>query len=154
MVGNYLFNLYSEDDILTFNSLENAEKKIGNIKTPHLPGGYHIYEITYYNDGITHPVTKVFYEKGKHQIIFMETSGRYSEIPSEMIYNDKISDIDWISNDNEFILKWRESNQHSFKYLITNNKTDKSWIISVAENYSTNDDPPSNNHGKYFIITD
>ncbi|TFB14118.1 hypothetical protein E3U55_14475 [Filobacillus milosensis] len=56
---------------LTFETSEEAEREIGAIKTPVMPENYTTKKITYENDSFTHPVTKVFYEKGRKEITFM-----------------------------------------------------------------------------------
>ncbi|CAM5223421.1 hypothetical protein UACE39S_00662 [Ureibacillus acetophenoni] len=125
----------SDDEHLIFENKEEAELVIGELVTPEMPEGYQINKITYDNDGFTHPVTKVFYEKQNHSITFMIASSWFDDDPSEKIKNDNIAEMIWITRDKEFVLKWRNSNQDSYKYLFTNNKQDKDWLISIAENY-------------------
>ncbi|MBM7609780.1 hypothetical protein JOD29_003056 [Lysinibacillus composti] len=125
----------SDEEHLIFDNKKDAEQEIGEFKAPVMPEGYQMKQITYDNDGFTHPVTKVFYEKGSHNITFMIASSWFDDRPSKKIENDHIAEMEWISKDKEFVLKWRKSNQQSYKYLFTNNKKDKEWLISVAEHY-------------------
>ncbi|MBM7660313.1 hypothetical protein JOC85_001080 [Bacillus mesophilus] len=125
----------NDGQYLTFESKEGAEEEIGEFQTPLMPSGYVIKKITYEHDGFTHPVTKVFYEMEGHKITFMITSSMFDKSTSEKIKNGKIADMVWISKDTEYVLKWRDSIQQSYKYLFTSNEEDKEWLISIAENY-------------------
>jgi hypothetical protein len=125
----------SDEEHLIFDNKEDAEQEIGEFQTPEMPEGYKIRKITYANDGFTHPVTKVFYKKESHSISFMIASSWYDNNPSEKIENDIIAELVWISKDKEYVLKWRNSDKQSYKYLFTEDKEDKKWLISVAENY-------------------
>ncbi|KGP92393.1 hypothetical protein N780_01845 [Pontibacillus chungwhensis BH030062] len=119
----------------TFDNKEEAEQKIGEFKTPVMPRGYTINKITYKNDGFTHPITKVFYERGSHSISFMIASSRFDQDPSKKIKIDGMTDTVWITKDKEYILKWRKTNKQSYKYLFTKNIDDKEWFVSVAKNF-------------------
>ncbi|MET3682773.1 hypothetical protein ABID56_000863 [Alkalibacillus flavidus] len=125
----------SGEQHLTFEDQKDAEQSIGEFKTPVMPEGYIIEKITYDNDGFTHPVTKVFYERERHNITFMIASSRFDNGPTEKIENDEIADMSWISMDKEYVLKWRNSDKQSYKYLFTNDEADKTWLISIAESY-------------------
>ncbi|WP_197063038.1 hypothetical protein [Pontibacillus marinus] len=134
---SFIFSIVACNDgqSLTFENKEDAEQEIGKFQVPFMPEGYIIKKITYENDGFTHPVTKVFYEKASHKVTFMIASSWFDNSPSEKIENDKIADMLWISKDKEYVLKWRKSNKHSYKYLFTRSEEDKGWLISIAENY-------------------
>ncbi|WP_226577998.1 hypothetical protein [Halobacillus litoralis] len=120
----------------TFQTMKGAEESIGDIQTPDMPEGYKIQKITYLNDGFTHPVTKVFYQNGKHNVTFMTASSRFDDRPSQKVENSKIADLVWISKGKEYVLKWRQSDKHSYKYLFSKKEKDKEWFISIAESYS------------------
>jgi hypothetical protein len=123
----------SNKEQLNFNNLVEAEKEIGEIKTPDMPEGYNIKKITYDNDGFTHPVTKVFYVKGEQRITFMIASSWFDNSPSEKVYSESIEDFKWITKNDEYVLKWRNSNKESYRYLFTTDKKDKQSLIAIAE---------------------
>ncbi|MBO8172318.1 MAG: hypothetical protein H0Z33_10545 [Bacillaceae bacterium] len=118
-----------------FHNLDEAESKIGPIRTPDMPEAFKIQKITYDNNGFTSPVTKVYYDNHGHQIIFMIASSWFDDKPAQKIAGVQISDITWITTGNEYVLKWRNSNQESYKYLFTKEEKDKLWLISLAEQY-------------------
>ncbi|TFB14151.1 hypothetical protein E3U55_14660 [Filobacillus milosensis] len=72
--------LGDEQQYFTFEDIEVAEQKIGDIKTPVMPERYEIKKITYDHDGFTYPVTKIFYEKGNHKITFMIASSWFNNL--------------------------------------------------------------------------
>ncbi|KGP91997.1 hypothetical protein N780_15735 [Pontibacillus chungwhensis BH030062] len=119
----------------TFENKDEAEQEIGDFHTPSMPKKYIIKKITYDNDGFTHPITKVFYQKGSHKITFMIGSSWFDNSPKQKVDTDKINDIVWISKEKEYVLKWRNSDKKSYKYLFTRDEGDKVWLISIAENY-------------------
>ncbi|GAA0494128.1 hypothetical protein GCM10008986_20800 [Salinibacillus aidingensis] len=125
----------NDEEHLIFHNIETAEQEIGKFKTPVMPVGYEMKKITYDNDGFTHPVTKVFYQKKGHRITFMIASSWFDDYPAKKMENNHIANMVWISKKQEFVLKWRNTPKQSYKYLITKNKQDKEWLVSLAENY-------------------
>ena len=93
----------NDEEHLIFDNKKDAEQEIGEFKAPVMPEGYQMKQITYDNDGFTHPVTKVFYEKGSHNITFMIASSWFDDQPSKKIENDQIAEMEWISKDKEFV---------------------------------------------------
>jgi len=65
----------------------------------------------------------------------MIASSWFSSSPAEVIDSKIINDITWITNEDNFVLKWRNSNQESYKYFFTKNEKDKQWLIALAEKY-------------------
>ena len=65
----------------------------------------------------------------------MIASSWFSSSLAEVIDSKIINDITWITNEDNFVLKWRNSNQESYKYFFTKNEKDKQWLIALAEKY-------------------
>ena len=65
----------------------------------------------------------------------MIASSWFSSSPAEVIDSKIINDITWITNEDNFVLKWRNSNQESYKYFFTKNEKDKQWLFALAEKY-------------------
>ncbi|TLS36969.1 hypothetical protein [Pseudalkalibacillus caeni] len=130
-----LYDRYINETHLTFYQLDEAEKTIGKIKQPGLTENYRIQKITYDNDGFTHPVTKILYSNNDSRITFILASSLYDDWPTESIKNVSNRDLEWIHKDEEYVLKWRETKKESYKYLVTEQKSDKEWLVNMAENY-------------------
>ena len=131
----FIYNYYVLETHSKFDNLTQAEAEIGEIETPDMPEGYNIKKITFDDDGFTHFVTRVIYEKEDKDITFMIASSWFSSSPAEVIDSKIINDITWITNEDNFVLKWRNSNQESYKYFFTKNEKDKQWLFALAEKY-------------------
>jgi len=138
--------LYSNTNtkIETYYSLEEAEKEVGQIKLPNMPKEYRLNKIQYSNDGFTTPILIVYYQtKTQKELIFLSTSNIAGDMDYEIVSSNFISDIKWIvAYDgfdlfrDRFVLKWKDSNQLGFKYLVTENIEDKHLLIKIAEKYN------------------
>jgi len=139
IISLFLFTILltacSDEVNLRFKNIADAEMEIGEIKIPIMPNGFQVEKVTYKSDGFTHPITKVFYNKGDQKITFMIASAWYDNSPAEKVKSNKIKEVIWITKDKEYVLKWRKTNQEVYKYLFTKNMEDKDLLVRIAERY-------------------
>ncbi|WP_349410043.1 hypothetical protein [Pseudalkalibacillus sp. SCS-8] len=139
----YIFLVDRSDDVhKTFESLSEARGEIPDhhfSNAPKLPEEYRLTKITYDWDGDTAPIVKVNYETSTGKTLsFMQTSSWYDDADTEIIHHPDIKDMTWLKNGTEYILKWRMTNKESYKYLISNDLSDKALFVTVAERFSQN----------------
>jgi hypothetical protein len=122
-----------------FNSIEEAEKKLGTIiDTPSIPVDFRVSKVYYYDDREHDPIVKIYYknEKGKELKFIIASSIEFGkEQQSEEIYRNEINEMKWIKADSDYILKWKRNSNESYKYLITKDESDKEQLIRIAEQY-------------------
>ncbi|MCA1054032.1 hypothetical protein LCM10_03450 [Rossellomorea aquimaris] len=133
----FLITACSDEQHLTFHTLDEDETELGDIRTPEqLDEEFQMEKITYENDGFTHPVTTIEYVKGEQEISFMIASSLYDERPAEKVQNEAVDDMHWITLEDGYALKWRRSDKDSYKYLLTENEKERDRLIEMAESYS------------------
>lgn len=129
------FGFFGNQSLHKFENLQDAERKIGKIKTPDLPGNFKITKVEYYDDGFTAPSTTVHYiDNNKKEIIFMTCYSAYAHNGQEEIIKNWKS-MSWIKESEKYTLRWRSYKEEPYKYLISTDENDKQVFIDIAERY-------------------